>query len=108
MCKDRGQHKFFRRHTISTETITDYFVNLAKELEDIPRLQDRNPGQDRTVFRRGVKYPTRSMNSSKLNTSESEREDRVKNNSEQEDDVADAHDDAQLGIEIVPIRKYLR
>lgn len=66
------------RAEVSKEEIEAYFINLERTLDGIPadnilnydetNLSDE-PGQKKSVFRRGVKYPERVINFSKGNIS---------------------------------------
>jgi len=63
---------------VKRATITKYFDNLQESLNGVPpeniinydetNLTD-DPGRKHSIFRRGVKYPDRVMNSAKTSTS---------------------------------------
>ena len=67
-----------KRAEITPEVIGEYFSHLGETLEGVPptniinfdetNLSD-DPGQKKCVYRRGCKYPERSMNSTKASTS---------------------------------------
>lgn len=67
-----------KRAELSTDTMDAYFENLQQELSDVPpsniinfdetNLTD-DPRSVKCIFRRGVKYPERIMNSTKSSTS---------------------------------------
>ena len=66
------------RAQVSPKIINKYFDNLENTLEDIPAKNILNydetnlsddPGKNKCIFRRGVKYPERVMNSTKSSTS---------------------------------------
>jgi len=66
------------RAGISTEVITEYFDNLAKEVDNVPATHIWNfdetnltddPGKKEVIMKKGTKYPERIMNSSKSSIS---------------------------------------
>ena len=67
-----------KRAAVSKEVVTEYFKELEKTLEGVPpenminydetNLTD-DPGRKKMIFKRGVRYPERIMNSSKSSTS---------------------------------------
>ena len=68
-----------RKHShVSPEIIEKYFNNLAQTIDGVPPQNIMNydetnlsddPGKKKCLFRRGVKYPERIMNSTKASTS---------------------------------------
>ena len=67
-----------KRAEVSKGTISKYFDNLQESLNGVPpenivnydetNLTD-DPGRKHSIFRRGIKYPDRVMNSTKTSTS---------------------------------------
>ena len=66
------------RANVSAETIKSYFINLEDSLNGVPAKNIMNydetnlsddPGRQKLIFKRGVRYPERIMNSSKSATS---------------------------------------
>ena len=74
----RTCRKTRKRAEVTLEVIGEYFDHLVETLEGVPptniinfyetNLSD-DPGQKKCVYRRGCKYPERSMNRTKASTS---------------------------------------
>ena len=67
-----------KRAEVNRETIEQYFTELAQSIDGVPpeniinydetNLTD-DPGRKRLIFKRGIRYPERVMNSTKTSTS---------------------------------------
>ncbi|KAK3774888.1 hypothetical protein RRG08_007247 [Elysia crispata] len=67
-----------KRAAVSKQVVTDYFSELQKSLKDVPPIHIVNydetnltddPGRRKMIFKRGVRYPERIINSTKSSTS---------------------------------------
>ena len=79
MIKNRMcQNITHKRAEVNRETIEQYFTELAQSIDAVPpeniinydetNLTD-DPGRKRLIFKRGIRYPERVMNSTKTSTS---------------------------------------